>query len=81
MLHSRLGFGTGDRMDGSLLLLGDGGWGRPGGTSPWLTQHETCLFSSLVCHPPDSRRLAWFASQGWRPTIAVDSQSGGAQKK
>jgi hypothetical protein len=30
MLHSWLGFGTGDRMDGSLLHLGGGGWGEAG---------------------------------------------------
>jgi hypothetical protein len=29
---------------------------------------------------PDSRRLVSFASRGWRPTLDVDSQSGGALK-
>jgi hypothetical protein len=69
--HSWLGFGTGDRMDGSLLPLGGGGWGRPGGTSLWLANARHVLFFLQLCviiqilegprrsqATPDSRRLS-----------------------
>jgi hypothetical protein len=93
MLHNWLWFGTGiGWMDRCSLWVVAGG-GRPGGTSLWLAQRETCPFLPHLCvilqilegschsqATPDSRRPASFASRGWRPTLAVDSQSDGAQK-
>jgi hypothetical protein len=71
MVHSWLGFGTGDRMDGSLLPLGGGGWGEAGRDVPVAGQRETCPFFPHLCvilhilegprhsqATPDSRRLS-----------------------
>jgi hypothetical protein len=63
MLHNWLGFGTGDRMDGSLLPLGGGRWGEAGRDVPVAGPTRDVSFSSSpMCHPPDSRRLMSFAS-------------------
>jgi hypothetical protein len=42
---------------------GGGGGGAAGGHVPVAGQRETCpFFSSAMCHHPDSRRSASFAS-------------------